>query len=493
MTHSTETSYPPFLGESKLFQAGMLGQVTLHQWLVSGWESSFVGRLCIQALARNVQDADKHHTSFLLGTLPALAILGLLIGVTFLNTGVLGALVLALGGFIFLVSLVTGQNAWVKHPHVLDAVMVLFFLTYGISACFSSLQPQALIGFAKQSIFLVAYLSFRSTWYHGASVLRWGLPVLLLLGGIQAVIGWLQVHGYAGELAGWTDANTPEELKLNRVYGTLQPYNPNLLAGFLVASSGAGVWTILQVACQPLRFVLPWLVLSAGLLVLVLYGIIMTGCRGAYIGIFLQLLALFSLSLPLIKTDATLKEVRWLAWAWMASAVLAGGSVLAVLFSNEKLLHRVTSIFAFRGDSSISYRLNVYISAWRMFWDNWLFGIGPSNIVFKKVYGYYMTPGFNALGAYSVPLEILVEQGVLGFGVFLGLVGGVFQHLVQTLFDQRKALALKLSVLSLAVGLLAFMGHGFFDTVLYRPPIMLPFLFMFSALVNEVSVAVKKP
>jgi putative inorganic carbon (HCO3(-)) transporter len=98
-----------------------------------------------------------------------------------------------------------------------------------------------------------------------------------------------------------------------------------------------------------------------------------------------------------------------------------------------------------------------------------------------------MTPGFNALGAYSVPLEILVEQGVLGFGVFLGIVGSVFQQMVQSLFNEKKALASKLSVLSLAVALLAFMGHGFFDTVLYRPPIMLPFLFMLSGLVTFVS------
>ena len=100
MTYSTQTSYPPFLGESKLFQAGVQGQACLHQWLVSGWESSFLGRFCIQAFARNVQVADKNQASLWLGILPALAMFGILIGVTFLGTGVLGGLVLALGGFI---------------------------------------------------------------------------------------------------------------------------------------------------------------------------------------------------------------------------------------------------------------------------------------------------------------------------------------------------------------------------------------------------------
>ena len=262
--------YPAFLAESKLFQVGVQGQVTLHQWLVASWQSSVLGRSFIQALARNVQNTEDNQASLWLGTLPAIAMLGILIGVTFLGTGVLGGLVLALGGFVFVASVVSGRNAWVKHPHLLDALVISFFITYAISACFSSLQPQAFIGLIKQSIFLVAYLSFRSTWYHASSLLCWGFPLLLILGGIQAVIGWLQVHGYAGELAGWTDANTPDELKLNRVYGTLKPYNPNLLAAFFVASGGAGLWTLLQVAVKPVRFVFPWLLVILGLLILVL-------------------------------------------------------------------------------------------------------------------------------------------------------------------------------------------------------------------------------
>jgi hypothetical protein len=125
---ATDVSFPPFLGESKVFQAGVHGQVTLHRWLISGWESSLFGRFCIQALARNVEDTDTSHDALWLGTLPALAILGILIGVTFLGTGILGAAVLAVGGFILVASVVSGRNAWVKHPNLLDALIILFFL-----------------------------------------------------------------------------------------------------------------------------------------------------------------------------------------------------------------------------------------------------------------------------------------------------------------------------------------------------------------------------
>ena len=115
-----------------------------------------------------------------------------------------------------------------------------------------------------------------------------------------------------------------------------------------------------------------------------------------------------------------------------------------------------------------------------MFLDNWLVGIGPSNTVFKKIYGFYMTPGFNALGTYSVPLEIMVEQGILGLTSFLSIVGNVWHQLICSLFDETRALPQKLGILTLFGALLGFMTHGLFETILYRPPIMIPFLFILS-------------
>jgi hypothetical protein len=64
------------------------------------------------------------------------------------------------------------------------------------------------------------------------------------------------------------------------------------------------------------------------------------------------------------------------------------------------------------------------------------------------------------------------------------VLGTLFHKTVEALFNTGKPLAQKLSVLSLSIGLIAFMGHGLFDTILYRPPIMLPFLFMLSGLIT---------
>jgi putative inorganic carbon (HCO3(-)) transporter len=282
------------------------------------------------------------------------------------------------------------------------------------------------------------------------------------------------------------------DLQLSRVYGTLKPYNPNLLAAFLITSAGSGLWVAYQLACAGLRKTWPWVLLSLIGLGMVFYGIMLTGCRGAYVGCFVLLLAHFIGMLPILKTDAVALKHPRLLTLWGLTAVLGIVGVSGAIASNEKLLFRIQSIFAFRGDSSISYRFNVYQSCWRMFSDNWLTGIGPSNTVFKKVYGFYMVPGFNALGAYSIPLEILVEQGIIGFTTFLS-AGWVASHsALRRMFAHNHTLAEKLGILALATSLLATLTHGMVDTILYRPPIIIPFLFVLAGLATAVDGRFKR-
>jgi len=461
-------------------------QLRWSYWVSESWERSFVGGILVWLFARHADNYAPHQPSWLLGRLPALGVLTLLVMTCLYGTGMLGMATLAIGGWIVAISLFTGANRWVKQLHLLDMLIIVFFATYAISAAFSSFHHAAFAGLGKQFLFLVAYIGFRSTWVHAPGVMASGFGVLMLLGLWQSILGWMQSKGYAGELAGWTDANVPEELRISRIYGSIQPYNPNLLAAFLLNSLGATLWLLLQSVLIPLRHSWPWVALLIGTLGCIAFGIMLTGCRGAYLGVFVGVMSLFLLILPILKTDAQLKKMPMLVWIWLALAGIGLGGATFGLISNEKILHRVTSIFAFRGDSSISYRLNVYISAWRMFLDNWLVGIGPSNTVFKKVYGYYMMPGFNALGAYSVPLEIMVEQGIIGLGAFLALLGGLWHQSIKRLLGINLSTAAKFSVLALSVTLLMVLAHGLFDTILYRPPIMLTTLFILTGLITHI-------
>ena len=97
-----------------------------------------------------------------------------------------------------------------------------------------------------------------------------------------------------------------------------------------------------------------------------------------------------------------------------------------------------------------------------------------------------MVPGFNALGAYSIPLEILVEQGVIGLAAFLGAAWVATHGTIRNMFAIQRTLATKLGIMALATALLATLAHGLVDTILYRPPIMLPFLFILAGLATVV-------
>jgi putative inorganic carbon (HCO3(-)) transporter len=378
-----------------------------------------------------------------------------------------------------------GYNQWLKHITMLDVLVGVFFTTFFVSSAFSSYHTEALGGVFKMATFWAGYCVFRTVMVELPSSIPILMGALVVFGLFEAGFAYLQSTNKVAELATWTDPSTNPEDQLTRVYGTLKPYNPNLLAAYFIASLGAILWWLGQIlasftlAATSLKKRLPWLL---GLLIAlgtVAYGLVLTGSRGAYLGVTGMVLTIFLGVIPLLLwVDDTLKPIAWLKKAWLGLLFSVVALVGLMVFKSSALQHRISSMLAFREDSSISYRLNVYASAWRMFLDNVWVGIGPSNTVFKKVYGFYMTPGYNALGAYSVPLEIALEQGVLG----LGLAFAFSQYLKIKTFTvlvalKEAKLSQKLSVAAGFTALVGFLWHGLFDTIWYRPAIQLLFWF----------------
>jgi putative inorganic carbon (hco3(-)) transporter len=272
------------------------------------------------------------------------------------------------------------------------------------------------------------------------------------------------------------------ELRLTRVFGTLKPYNPNLLAGFLVPCM-ASAWGLSVLALAKRQWVPALVVFGAALLITL--GLVMTGSRGGYLALVVVLLTLFGgighllWQAPSTTTPQALMQRKSLKRLW--AVTLLGGVLVGVLaiVGLPSLRHRVESIVAMREDSSTSFRLNVYHSAWRMFLDNWLVGIGPGNNTFKLVYGLYMIPGYTALSAYSVPLEIAVEQGIVGLLAFaLLLVVLLFRGVAVLDNTQTASTSHKLMVLLLGAGIAGLLVYGLFDTIWYRPAVNIPFWFM---------------
>lgn len=140
-------------------------------------------------------------------------------------------------------------------------------------------------------------------------------------------------------------------------------------------------------------------------------------------------------------------------------------------------------------DSSIAYRFHVYQAVWRMIQDNWLFGIGPGNQTFQQVYGLYMVPGYNALGAYSVPLEIWLEQGLLGLLCYVLMIITILFRGLHALDAEMNGHRLSL-MMAVFIALMGVWVYGWFDTIWYRPIVQWQcgcLLAMFAALTQSAS------
>ena len=117
--------------------------------------------------------------------------------------------------------------------------------------------------------------------------------------------------------------------------------------------------------------------------------------------------------------------------------------------------------------------MNVYASSFKIFLDNPFLGIGVGNKNFREIYGLYMKSGFDALGAYCVPLEIAVESGIfalISFVTFLVLWLKDALKLIKNAPKRTKIIAF-----SLILSIFPTMVHGIFDTVWFRPQLQILF------------------
>ncbi len=298
-----------------------------------------------------------------------------------------------------------------------------------------------------------------------------------VVGGVLLVSLWMSIYGLrqyfygAEDLATWVDPQSGLT-GVTRVYSYLD--NPNLYGGYLVAVIPLGlaaVWIWQSWGCK---------VLALGITGMNLLCLMLTLSRGAWIG---ALVALVSVGIPLIQWIRVSVPTRWRRWtipmvlAGIAGFVLAGVVAIGpeqVQGIVETLSLRFQSYFAGRADSSNNFRINVWLSVLEMIRDFPILGIGPGNGAFNRVYPLYQRSNYSALGAYSVPLEIMVETGIVGITAFLWLV---IVLVGQGIRGWRLALdRLDLEGLWLAAGLamcLGLMGHGLVDTVWYRPQIQM--------------------
>mgnify|MGYP001972334911 FL=1 len=152
----------------------------------------------------------------------------------------------------------------------------------------------------------------------------------------------------------------------------------------------------------------------------------------------------------------------------------------------EPIRTRVASLLAGRGDSSNNFRINVWMASIEMVQDRPWLGIGPGNNAFNSIYPLYQQPRFNALSAYSVPLEILVETGIPGLIASLGLLVSSLRRGLIGLGGEGLLNLPRLASLAAIAGLVV---QGATDTIFFRPEVQIVGLFCLATLAQPVTTA----
>ena len=342
-----------------------------------------------------------------------------------------------------------------------DKFLLLYFAVVICSLAGSTLFSLSLKGFLKSFIYIAFYVSVIHYLKDNKQMIKWIFISFALCACYETVFAILQNFGAVEEIAGWQDMShlNPEEV-MTRVYGTLKPYNPNLFGGYMLSILPAFV-ALPFIDKKLLSFSLIGGFLSC-------VALILTGCRGAYIGLFFELIVLISIVYKFLEPK--MKKI------FSMIVGFCGLLISFIIVSIASLRARIFSIFAMRSDSSNSFRFNVYHSAIQMFKDNWLLGIGCGNQNFREVYGLYMRTGFDALSAYNIYLETAVESGIFALIFFASFLGINVYKAVKFIFNSK--IIDSIYVLSALLSIIGMLTHGFVDTVFFRPQIQFTFWIM---------------
>jgi O-antigen ligase len=224
---------------------------------------------------------------------------------------------------------------------------------------------------------------------------------------------------------------------------------------FSIYMTLAGVLSLVLLATLPRltlggqslpRLAVPWL--------LMLWGLIMTYTRGAWIG--------FAAGVLTVVT--TIRRGRWLLVGGLL--VLAGAALLAP----PELRHRFLSM-ADPDESGVRERVYMWKSGFAMWRERPLLGVGPGGV--KREYSRYALPEAvkkRTGHVHNTPLQILVERGLLGLAAWLWIWVAFYSQAIRLLRrlpdDARPERALVAGSLAAITGFLVggLSEHNFGDS-----------------------------
>ena len=252
----------------------------------------------------------------------------------------------SIGAFAIAVVLLTFVKLFVKPNAKVamtswDAAIAVYFIICFISTINSTLVPQSIHGFLKTVIYIFYYFCAVNYFQTNQNKIKY---IFLLVGSLCCVEGVIAIYqNFAGveQISTWQDSRyvNPEDI-IARAYGTLKPYNPNLLGGYLVAGMSyvAGIVAMFLVNKNWKR-----LIFAIAALLVCSLAVFVTGSRGAYLGLGAIFAVMILLVTFIINIDFSQAEKLKSIWHKVVASII--GLFVLVLIAVPKITKRILSIF----------------------------------------------------------------------------------------------------------------------------------------------------
>lgn len=275
------------------------------------------------------------------------------------------------------------------------------FLLWALLASFASPFPEIARdrladGFKLLLIMVVAVNALRT-----AGQLRFYLIFLLVCFIMYPVRGAMVNYMFGYDVFG--------RALWNYIYG-----NPNDLAALCLLALGIAVAIRMSTPSRNLvRF-------SAGIAaILLLLLILMTQSRGAFLGLFVFLSALFI---------HTIKKNMWIATCMTAVIIIIAINIPHSFLERIlgiKMLFSTSTLYQLDDHGSAASRFEIIQVAWKIFVDHKFFGVGYG--AYKSVNSSY-APHLGAMDTHNTYLNLATELGLPGLILWLALVGSVMLY-----------------------------------------------------------------